>query len=140
MRLISLLPVIMLPLALTAPVPDTDTLTSASTALAVLNSSLASSLSSAEIAYLDSVIAAAAAVQNADSKSKRQGVAEEVENLLGLSTSTLGLTGVLKERNEKTKRQDALDALDLGTLLEPLSEGLGPVTNIIGGIPLSGIL
>ncbi|KAG4030153.1 hypothetical protein MFRU_013g01760 [Monilinia fructicola] len=162
MRLISLLPLIMLPLALAAPVPDIDPLASASAALAILNSSLASSLSSAEVAYLNGLIADAAALQSGASKNKRQGVTEEVDSLpsqlgvlagvvkkrqvAGLDPGTIvtsledggllnDLIQVLKERDENTKTQG-----DILNILGPLLDDL-PLNDLpLNDLPLGSIL
>ncbi|KAF7854762.1 hypothetical protein EAF04_010330 [Stromatinia cepivora] len=126
MRPISLLTAVILPLALAAPVPDKDTapqvvpLPPAAAILAPINDGLATA-------------AQKAGGSTSATTSKRQG--SELAPILGLLGDLGSLEGILKERDENTKRQ--LPTLpDLGNLdnLDAILEELGPVTSEAGKI------
>ncbi|APA13527.1 predicted protein [Sclerotinia sclerotiorum 1980 UF-70] len=158
MRPISLLTAVILPLTLAAPVPDKDTntpqiipLPPPDAILALINAGLANAANPTDVAYVTGLIAAAeaaaeaaAAAQKASGStsgttSKRQDLGSLLGILGDLPLGSLGLGGILKERDENTKRQvtglpDLANPGELGAILGEL----GPVVGVAGDIPPLG--
>ncbi|TGO69686.1 hypothetical protein BOTNAR_0008g00530 [Botryotinia narcissicola] len=142
MRPISLITAVILPLAFAAPVPGKDTSSQVvPTPQALIDAGLGQFATPADIAYINSAIAAAeaaaAATQKAGGSSKRQdlglgSLTGALDPILGILGS-LGLGG-LKERDEIVKRQ-SLPVL--GNVVGSVP-GIATGTGITNNLPIVG--